>query len=220
MFAKQEAINLAKQYDPKADFVILVSSWEARAYQTAQIVAQALDAEWITIMDWIPSQQKDYPVHFTNANIDPRIIVSRNQSLHYTSMIHSFLFDEDISQFEDRIPEEQKWSFMRARKKIASQKRWSWRKNFKRRGEIVEKDAWEELPTLADNKWTLQDGIDVLTKLIHDHRTLTFFHQIGKRPRLIVLTHEEKIHPVGEYIWKPLETIPNCSTLTMKLYGK
>ena len=218
--AKQEASKLVQQYNPKNDFIILISSWEARAYQTAQIVAQALDSAWVSILDWIPSQQKEYPVYLTNADVDKRIIVSKNQSLHYKSMIDSFLFDEDVEELADRIPQNKQRSFNKVRRQIELNNRWSWRKNFKWRGEIVESDVWEELPTLADNKWILQDWLETLTKIMHDSRTVTFFNNIGKKPRIIVVTHEEKIHPVGEYLWKPLETIKNCDTLTMQLYKK
>lgn len=209
--AKENAEAYAQTIDPEKELVVVVSSGEMRAYQTAQIYIDALEARGVEIFAGVPSQQdkERYPVGPAaevrgtpdEPEIDTRIVASRIPSLNYEGMWVEDMLEPPAGSKgttfegldESKLSEEDRARYQLARSVIETKNDTdaSWGSNY------VEHEGkpypFDVIPSVADNHQKMMRGIRLLRRLHEMPKTREFEKDKGKQIRYLVFTHEENM---------------------------
>lgn len=209
--AERKAAEYAAQIDPTTEMVVIVSSLEMRAYQTAKIYAHALEKRGVEIIPGIPSQHEEiggtYPVGIKSdvqeddATLDKRIIPHSAPSLAYPSIWVQDMLEPTITSGkttfsgldESQLSDEDKERFQVARSIIEEEgdKESGWGANYvKYQGQAYPFDI---IPTAKENLERIMQGIQLLRTLHRSQKTQQMEHEKGKKIRYLVITHEENM---------------------------
>lgn len=220
--AQKSAEEFAKSINPEKEIVVLITSREARAYNTAKIYLGVFDQNNIEVWNGIPSHQQIYPVDFIDENeIDSRIVAARIPSLNYRNQAsldklerHRTSLDID----DPRLSEKQRKDYLSARKVVESQESdHSWGENYQTfQGSAPE---FGDIPTAKQNKLKILNGLEIIRRVSNSERTKSIEREQKKQFRYVVITHEENMFDIKS-VDKSLtdqDTIPNCGVLSFDM---
>lgn len=232
--AKTSSLEYSKSIDPEKEIVVVISSKEMRAYQTAQQYITALKKRGIEIFAGIPSQQVEgaYPVGFDpnsittkkNQKIDKRVIPHKAPSLGYTAIWQQDMLEPSIHSKkttfkglnEKALPPTDRKRFRAAREVIEKEGdlKAGWGDNFvKYEGQD---DPFDIIPSAKSNREKMIKGLRLLRRLHRSEKTKEFEETTGKKIRYLVFTHEENLLDlIRSYFGEA--RVPNCACLTLKV---
>lgn len=236
--ADTSAAEYADGIDPNKELVVVITSREMRAYQTAQRYLAALEKKGVEIFGGIPSHQAEgaYPVGvdqqanqqyeqpYNQVEIDKRIVPAKTPSLGYSAIWQQDMLEPSVQSVnttfqglaEAKLSPEDRQRFRDAREVIENEAdlQSGWGGNYvKYEGQGYPFDI---IPTTKDNREKMIKGLALLRRLHESKATREFEKEKDKRIRYLVFTHEENIlDMVRSYFGEA--RVDNCDRLSLRI---
>lgn len=235
--ASAKASEYVEKIDPKTEIVVIISSGEMRAYQTAAIYFQALQKKGVEVFEGIPSQATGYPVginaernpefegEYNRVSLHRNIVVNPIPSLRYPAIWIQDMLEPPIGSptttfrglNEDLLSEEDRERFRIARaviENLGPDEARTWGENYKKfEGGPYPFDI---IPSANENHARMLFGLKILRRIQRDRRTQEFERMKGKRIRYLILTHEENILRLARSYFD-VAKVKNCDLIHLEI---